>query len=114
MRHGHVEASASGFDDSMLEPVRRAGRVSGDDDRVGGEAPERILERLQRISVADLAAHVETGASQSIEGCPQALGSGFASTVFVGGPRADSRVERRADDEDILGNPSGHPHDLVA
>ena len=52
--------------------------------------------------------------SKCLEGRLEALGSGFAGAVLVGRPGANPGVEGGADDEDILGHPVGHPHDLVA
>ena len=66
VRHGHVEAHPRGLDDALLEPVRAARRVGRDHDLVGGELAERVLERLQRIAVPDLAARVTpTAASRA-------------------------------------------------
>ena len=58
VRHRHVVAHAGVLDDALLEPVRAARRVSRDDDLVRRELAERVLERLQRIAVPDLAARL--------------------------------------------------------
>ena len=52
-----------------------------DDDRVGGEAPKRVLERLERISVTDLAADPQAGTLKLLEGRLRSRSSGFASAA---------------------------------
>src|SRR6185437_17038246 len=58
VRDRNREALARVLDDAALEPVRAALRMRGDDDLVRPERPERVLDRLQRIAVADLAARL--------------------------------------------------------
>ena len=53
------EALTSAGDYSPLEPVRAAFRVGRDDDLVGPEGADRVLDRLQRVGVADLAARLD-------------------------------------------------------
>ena len=55
------EALARFLDDAALEPVRAALGMRGDDDLVRAEGPERVLDRLQRIAVADLALRLDAG-----------------------------------------------------
>ena len=50
-----VVALARVLDDAALEPVRPPGGMGRDDDLVRGEGAERVLDRLERIAVADLA-----------------------------------------------------------
>ncbi len=72
VRHGEVEALAGAVDDVPLEPVRAALRVGRDDELVGREGAERVLDRLQRIAVADLAARVESRRPASPRARPRA------------------------------------------
>ena len=114
VRDRHVESGARGLHDAALEPVRRAGRVRRDDDRVGGEAAQRVLEGLQGVTVTDLTAHVETSAPQRLQGSVEPCVCRVTRAVLVGCPRPNPGVERRADDEDILRHAVGHVEDLLA
>ena len=55
VQHGLVEAHAGARDEVAREPVRALLGVRGDDDLVGREGPQRVLDGLQRIAVADVA-----------------------------------------------------------
>src|SRR5213595_2307265 len=79
MRDRDREALARACDDAALEPMRTAFRMRRDDHLVGAEGPEGVLDRLQRIAVADLG----------------------AGPVLVGGPVADRAVQRRRHDENL-------------
>src|SRR5436309_450327 len=56
VRDRELEALPRALDEVLLQPVRPPGRMGRDDDLVRAERSQRVLERLQRISVADLAA----------------------------------------------------------
>ena len=49
----------------LLEPVRAALGVRRDDDLVSAEGAERVLDRLQRVGVADLAPRVDARAASA-------------------------------------------------
>ena len=65
---GSVEALARLVDDAALEPVRAARGMRRDDQLVGRERAQRVLDRLERVAVADLAARVDAGARASPRG----------------------------------------------
>ena len=67
VRDRHVVAEPSLLHDALLEPVRPAGRVGRDDDLVGRELAERVLEGLEGIAVADLAAGADAGGGKPCE-----------------------------------------------
>src|SRR5439155_6663650 len=75
------EALAGMLDDPTLEPVRPAFGVRGDDDLVCAEGPERILDRLQRVSVPDLSPRFDADRAElskaplqaRLGGCPRAV-----------------------------------------
>ena len=104
---GHVqdragEVAARALDEVRREPVRAAGRVRGDDQQVGPEPRERVLQRLQRIGVADHPGRVDAGQVQLLDAALQPLlGLQVAGVVLVGQPVPEARVERRRDDEDV-------------
>ena len=85
-----------------------------DDDRVGGKSPQCIFESLQRITVADLAAHAEPLRPESCKRRVEPPSGGLPGAVLVRRPGPEVGVERRADDEDVLGHSVGHADDLVA
>src|SRR6185437_8342239 len=66
-----VEALAGAVDDAPLEPVRAAGRVRRDDQLVGLEGADRVLDRLQRVAVADLPLGVEAVGAHRLEAAVQ-------------------------------------------
>ena len=59
-RHARSAPRAPGHD-APLEPVRPALGMRRDHDLVGAEGAQRVLHRLQRIAVADLAARLDAG-----------------------------------------------------
>src|SRR5207248_11288858 len=71
------------------------------DDLVGAERAQTVLDRLQRIAVADLAARVEPGRREPRETCVQPLLRGRACAVLVGRPVSDWCVERGRDNEEL-------------
>ena len=67
-----------------------------DHDLVGAERAQRVLDRLERVAVADLAFRLDAVAPEPREARVQPLLGGGASAVLVGGPVPNLRVERRA------------------
>ena len=72
-----------------------------DDELVGREGAERIVDRLQRVAVADLAARVDPGRPHRRERGLEPLGRGSAGAVLVGDPVLQRRVQRRRHDEHL-------------
>jgi hypothetical protein len=72
-----------------------------DDDLVGVEAVEDVLDRLERIRVADTSAGIDTCRLEPVEAAREALLGRREGGVLVGGPVANARVERGCDDEDL-------------
>ena len=74
--------------------------MGGDDDLVGAERPERVLHRLQRVGVADLAARVDARLGEPgdarVEPPLRSRGGPRRRPSGAGG------VERRTDDQDLL------------
>ena len=103
----HLEALLRARDDPSLQPVRAADRMRGDHDLVGAERPQRVVDRLQRIAVADDAARVDACRFQAAEGRVQPPLRGRARAVLVRDPVAKRRVEGRADDEHLLVDTGG-------
>src|SRR5947207_11824116 len=101
MRDRDREALARACDDAPLEPVRAAFRMRRDDHLVGAEGPERVLDRLQRIAVADLAARVDPRPAEPLEARLEPLLRLGAGPVLVGGPVPDRAVQGRRHDEHL-------------
>ena len=59
VRDRHGEALPRAADHAALEPVRPALGMRRDDDLVRAERPQRVLDRLERLAVPDLAARVD-------------------------------------------------------
>src|SRR6266545_3741224 len=95
------EALARLLDEALLEPVRAADGMCRDDNLVGAERAQRILDRLEGIAVADLAADVEAGLSEVAYRRLYALLGRCARPVLVRKPVAERRVEGRGNDEDL-------------
>ena len=93
--------SVLALDDSVFQPVGAAGRVRRDDDLVGREHPQRILDRLARIVVPDDPSRVDPVTRESGQGLVETHLRDAPRGVLVGGPVADARVQRRRDDEDL-------------
>ena len=114
VRHRDVEAEPRLLDDPLLEPVRAARWMRRDDDLVGGEHPERVLERLQRVAVADLAARRDPGLAEPREARVETRLCRGPRAVLVRRPRVELRVQCRAHDEDVLADPFRlSPEELV-
>ena len=79
-----------------------------DDDLVRAERAQRVLDRLQRVGVADLAACVDARprASRARLASSRSCAAG-ARVVLVRGPVLERRVERRRDDEHLLADALG-------
>src|SRR5436190_19771290 len=95
MRDRDREALARACDDATLEPMRTAFRMRRDDHLVGAEGPEGVLDRLQRIAVADLAARVDPRPAERLEARLEPLLRLGAGPVLGGGPVADRAVQLR-------------------
>ena len=77
-----------------------------DDDLVRAEGAQRVLDRLQRVAVADLALRLDAVTRELREaGVEPALGR-RARAVLVRRPGPHLRVERGTDDEHVLCTPS--------
>src|SRR2546430_11582307 len=104
--HDHMgdrdrEALARARDDAALEPVRAPLGMRRDDHLVGAECPERVLDRLQRVAVADLAARVDPGPSETLAAGIEPLLRLLASLILVRGPLPHRRVHRRRDNQHL-------------
>ena len=87
MRDRDGEAFAGRPDDVAFEPVRAPFRMRRDDDLVRTEGAQRILHRLERVAVADLALGLDAITLELRQaGIEPALGGG-ACTVLVRSPR---------------------------
>src|SRR5207302_2731602 len=73
MRDREREARLRLADQILLEPVRPARRMRGDDDLVGAERAQRIRDRDERVVVADLAANLEPGCLEPGHRRPEAV-----------------------------------------
>src|SRR5919204_3594076 len=62
------EALSGLLHDAALEPVRAPFRMRGQDDLVGAEGAEGVLDRLEGIAVADLAARGDPGLLEPAKG----------------------------------------------
>src|SRR5207248_5413881 len=102
VRDRHGEALPGAGDDTALEPVRPALRVRRDDDLVGAEGAELVLDRLQRLPVADLAARLDPRFAQARQARTEPLLRRRAGLVLVGGPVLERLVQRRRHDEHLL------------
>ena len=71
-----------------------------EDDLVGAEGSERILDRMDGIGVAHLPARGDAGVRERPERAVEPLLRLRPRAVLVGGPVPDRRVQRGADDED--------------
>src|SRR6266849_5420279 len=90
--------------DPSLEPVRAALGMRGDDDLVRAEGAERILDRLQRVSVPDLSPCLDARSRELREALFEALLSCGARAVVVGHPVSNRGVQCGRDDEHFLAN----------
>src|SRR4051794_30450457 len=114
VRDRDLEALACARDDASFEPVRPAFGMGRDDHLVGAEGAERVLDRLQRVAVADLAARLDPGFAEPPEALLEPLARLLARAVDVGGEVSDGRVQRRRDDEHLGAVALGLPADLLA
>src|SRR5439155_1774306 len=83
------------------EPVRAAFGMRRDDDLVGSEGAERVLDRLQRVAVADLAAGFDPLPAEPRETRVESLLCLRAGLVDIGRKRLHRRIEGRRDDQDL-------------
>src|SRR5436309_8032557 len=95
------EALAGAADNALFQPVRPAFGMSRDDDLVGAEGPERVLDRLQRLAVADLAAGLDVRLLQSREAAVKALLRGVSRLVVVRDPVPERGIQRRRHHEHL-------------
>ena len=72
----------------MLEPVRPARRVRGDDDQVGPEGAEPVLDRLDRVGVTDLAPGPDAKLLELGDATAEPLLGGCSSLVIRPTPSA--------------------------
>ena len=83
----HRVALARARDDASLQPVRAALGMRRDHDLVGAEGAERVLHRLQRVTVADLAARLHAVALE--------LGQAAVEPLAAPAPAPESSSEAR-------------------
>src|SRR5262245_9351362 len=114
VRNRYRKALAGAVDDTFLQPMRAAFRVGRDDDLVRAEGPERILDRLQRLSVADLALGLDADVAQLGEASGQPFLRRLARLVVVRGPVLQRSVQRRRDDKHLGQGPLAMPANLVS
>src|SRR5438876_8046773 len=72
-----------------------------DDDLVGAEGAERVLDRLQRIAVADLTAGFDPLPAEPRETRVESLLRLRSGLVHIRRERLHRRIERRRDDQDL-------------
>src|SRR3954447_26661537 len=70
-----------------------------DDELVGLERPQRVLDRLYGVAVTDLAGRLDARAPHGLQARVESVLCLLTGLVLVGGPMAKGRVERRADPE---------------
>ena len=87
--------------DFMRQPVRPVLRLRDDDDLLGGERPQRVLDRKQRVRVADAAGRGHARRREYLERALEPLRGGAARAVLCGRPEGDPAVQRGRDDEDL-------------
>src|SRR3954463_5397163 len=95
------ETRAGAADEVARQPTRPRLGVRRDDDLVGGEHGERVLDGLQRIAVPDLARDTDSRRAEPRgEGLETPRGRG-GGALGVRRPVAPTRAERGGDDDDI-------------
>ena len=99
---GTSKRSRARADDVALEPVRAALGMRRDDDLVGAEGAQRVLDRLQRVAVADLALAPRCRRARAARGSRRAAAARRRARRPRPTPSPHRRVERRADDEHLL------------
>ena len=67
---------------------------------LGRERPDRVVDRDERVTVADLPAGVDADRGEPLERVAEPLLGSSARRILVGRPRLEPRVERGADDEE--------------
>src|SRR3954453_13648063 len=85
-----------------------------DDHLVGAEGAEGVLDRLQRVAVADLAARLDPRFPEPAQALLEPLPRLLARAVDIGGEVPDRRVQRRRDDEPLCAVALGLLADLLA
>ena len=79
----------------------------------GREDADAVLDRLQRVAVADLAAGLDAGGVHRRERRVEPLLRRDARLILVGDPVPELRVQRRADDEHLRAHALGAMRDLA-
>jgi hypothetical protein len=97
---GELEAATRPRYELVGEPDRSLG-LARNDDLVGWECQEGVLDRLQRIGVTDATPCVDAAAFETIEPRGYSFLRPAASGVFVRHPAAEPRVQCRSQDEDV-------------
>ena len=101
MGDGAVVALRAASTRFALEPVRPALRVRRDDDLVRSEGAQCVVDRLERVAVADRAARFHPGGAHRRERGLEPLAGGGPRLVLVGHPVPERRVQRGRDDENL-------------
>src|SRR5512132_2775876 len=99
------EALAGAADDALFQPVRPPFGVGRADDLVGAESAEGVLDRLQRLAVADLAVGLDARVVQTREAALEAPLRSVPRLIVVRDPVLERGVQRRRHDEH-LGSPA--------
>jgi len=84
VRDRNREALLGARHDALLQPVRAALGVCRDDDLVGAEGAERVVDRLHRVGVPDLAARVDPRVGERVQAAVEPLLGMSARLVLVG------------------------------
>ena len=101
MRDREVEAELGSLDEVAGEPVGLPLRMRRDDDAVGEEGREGIVDRLERVGIPDRPLGREAGRGLPRHAGLDPLDGVTASRVVVREPVAEAGVEGRRDDEDV-------------
>src|SRR6266516_6842268 len=99
------EALAGAADDALFQPVRPAFGMGRDDDLVGAESAEGVLDRLQRLAVADLAAGFDARVVQTREAALEAPLRSVPRLVVVRDPVLERGVQCGRHDKHV-GSPA--------
>ncbi|HEU5213768.1 MAG TPA: hypothetical protein VFU10_13430 [Gaiellaceae bacterium] len=92
-----------------MEPARAPLGAGCDHELVGGERGQRVRDRLQRVGVADHALGPHALLAQAPEAAVEPGLRGRARAILVGRPAAQPGVERRGDDENLVGAAGAGP-----
>ena len=102
MVHGDREASTGLADDVSAQPTRACPHLRRDHDVLGWKPVQRVLDRQERVRVADDTLGLDADEPEPLEAVAEP-GFGHAACLFVvRGPVPQPGVERRGDDEYVV------------